>query len=72
MSRVKFQIGCSSFATTSWKSIFYPDDFPKKTGLHTIANTLIRMNLTGLFIDFLLLQIYKNGIIKHRTILLSV
>ncbi|MEG1229570.1 MAG: DUF72 domain-containing protein [Flavobacterium sp.] len=30
MSKVKFHIGCSSFATPSWKSIFYPDDLPKK------------------------------------------
>lgn len=30
MSKVKFHIGCSSFATPSWKSIFYPDHLPKK------------------------------------------
>lgn len=30
MSNTKFHIGCSSFATPSWKSVFYPDDLPKK------------------------------------------
>ena len=30
MSITKFFIGCSSFATASWKSVFYPDDLPKK------------------------------------------
>lgn len=26
----KFYVGCSSFATPSWKSIFYPESLPKK------------------------------------------
>lgn len=30
MSTTKFFVGCSSFATASWKSVFYPDDLPKK------------------------------------------
>ncbi len=30
MSGTTFYIGCSSFATPSWKSVFYPDDLPKK------------------------------------------
>ena len=42
MSTTKFFVGCSSFATPSWKSIFYPDDIPKKdwfTYYSSIFNT---------------------------------
>lgn len=52
MSKVKFHIGCSSFATASWKSVFYPDDLPKKDWFAYYCNHFNTYEFNGSFYRF--------------------
>ncbi|WP_448607286.1 DUF72 domain-containing protein [Paenimyroides ceti] len=48
----KFYVGCSSFATSSWKSVFYPDDLPKKDWFAYYCNYFNTYEFNGSFYRF--------------------
>ncbi len=48
----KFYVGCSSFATPSWKSIFYPTDLPKKDWFNYYCTFFNTYEFNGSFYRF--------------------
>ncbi|PRD47950.1 DUF72 domain-containing protein [Sphingobacterium haloxyli] len=52
MKRDTFFIGCSSYATPSWKTLFYPDDLPKKDWFNYYSEHFDTYEFNGSFYKF--------------------
>ncbi len=52
MNKRKSHIGCSSYATASWKNLFYPEDLPKKKWFEFYCQHFNTYELNGTFYKF--------------------
>lgn len=52
MEKSKLYIGCSSYATASWKTLFYPEDLPKKMWFDYYARYFNTYEFNGTFYRF--------------------
>jgi len=52
MERENVHIGCSSYATASWKRVFYPEDLPKRMGFDYYAQQFNTYEFNGSFYKF--------------------
>lgn len=52
MKNVKLHIGCSSFATPTWKTLFYPEDLPKKNWFDFYCRNFNTYEFNGSFYKF--------------------
>lgn len=52
MKKSNIHIGCSSYATPSWKTLFYPDDLPKKKWFDYYAEHFNTYELNSTFYRF--------------------
>ncbi|TYR38390.1 DUF72 domain-containing protein [Sphingobacterium phlebotomi] len=52
MKKNKLYIGCSSYATQSWKTLFYPDDLPKKEWFNYYSKHFNTYEFNGSFYKF--------------------
>ena len=52
MKKDKLYIGCSSFATPSWRTLFYPNDLPKKEWFNYYSKHFNTYEFNGSFYKF--------------------
>ncbi|HWK57385.1 MAG TPA: DUF72 domain-containing protein [Parapedobacter sp.] len=52
MKRDKLYIGCSSYATSSWKNLFYPNELPKKKWFDYYSKHFNTYEFNGTFYRF--------------------
>lgn len=52
MKKSKLHIGCSSYATPSWKNLFYPEDVPKKNWFEFYCQHFDTYEFNGSFYKF--------------------
>jgi len=60
MKKSSLYIGCSSYATPSWKTLFYPETLPKKKWFEYYAQHFNTYELNGTFYRFPTVQSLKS------------